>query len=64
MVITYYYVSEELVWVEMRPSEGGRYVVVSWDAKASKTISWTPDGMNARTKVHEYGGEPKSLSLW
>ena len=46
---------EDVFWSEMRPAEGGRYVVVRR----------TPDGMvrdvtpapfNARTRVHEYGG--------
>jgi dipeptidyl aminopeptidase/acylaminoacyl peptidase len=46
---------EDMYWTEMRPSEGGRYVIVRR----------TPDGhiadmtlppFNARTRVHEYGG--------
>jgi dipeptidyl aminopeptidase/acylaminoacyl peptidase len=46
---------EDLYWVEMRPAEGGRYVVVkrSWDGK---TIDVTPPPFNVRTRVHEYGG--------
>ena len=42
-------------WIEGRPSEGGRSVVVRADPGASP-VDVTPAGFNARTKVHEYGG--------
>jgi len=42
-------------WLEGRPGEGGRQVVVRGDAWSSPT-DVTPPGFNARTKVHEYGG--------
>ncbi len=42
-------------WLEMRPSEDGRYVVVCGDPHAA-AADVTPTGFNARTKVHEYGG--------
>lgn len=42
-------------WTEMRPTEGGRYVLVSSDGRGPG-ISWTPPGFNVRTRVHEYGG--------
>ena len=42
-------------WIEGRPSEGGRSVVVRADLGASP-VDVTPAGSNARTKVHEYGG--------
>ena len=42
-------------WIEMRPSEGGRNCVVR--RAPDGTISdVTPQGFNARTRVHEYGG--------
>ncbi len=42
-------------WIEVRPSEGGRSVIVRRDG--SGLISdVTPAGFNARTRVHEYGG--------
>ena len=42
-------------WIEARPTEGGRMVVVRGDAFTSpKDV--TPEGFNARTTVHEYGG--------
>jgi dipeptidyl aminopeptidase/acylaminoacyl peptidase len=42
-------------WVESRPSEGGRSVVVQRDAYG-KIADVTPQPFNARTRVHEYGG--------
>ena len=42
-------------WVEGRPLEGGRSVVVRGDPGAEPT-DVTPEGFNARTTVHEYGG--------
>ena len=46
---------EDVYWVEMRPGEGGRYVVVrrTPDGEVSDI---TPGDFNARTLVHEYGG--------
>ena len=42
-------------WLEGRPSEGGRSVIVR-AAPGSSPVDVTPEGFNARTKVHEYGG--------
>ena len=45
----------DIYWVELRPTEGGRNVIV----KRSDTRSFTditPPPFNARTRVHEYGG--------
>ncbi len=44
----------DLYWVEGRPEEGGRNVVVRWDN--GKHVDITPAPFNARTRVHEYGG--------
>lgn len=41
-------------WLESRPLEGGRNVVVKW--KDGETIDLIPEGFNTRTLVHEYGG--------
>ncbi|MFB6254367.1 MAG: prolyl oligopeptidase family serine peptidase [Halobacteriaceae archaeon] len=42
-------------WLERRPNEGGRGVLVRWrDSKAIADI--TPSEYNVRTLVHEYGG--------
>ncbi len=45
----------DLYWVEGRPLEGGRYVIVKRTADG-QTRDVTPAGYNARTMVHEYGG--------
>ena len=52
---------EDVYWVEMRPTEGGRYVIVrrTPDGQMSDV---TPPGFNARTLVHEYGGGAYTLS--
>jgi len=42
-------------WIEMRPSEGGRQVIVRHGQNGQRT-DLTPSGFNARTRVHEYGG--------
>src|SRR5438876_6184177 len=41
---------EDVYWIEGRPREGGRNVVVKNGADV------TPPGFNARSRVHEYGG--------
>lgn len=46
---------EDIYWLETRPAEGGRNVVVR--RRANGTIEdCIPEGFNARTTVHEYGG--------
>jgi dipeptidyl aminopeptidase/acylaminoacyl peptidase len=42
-------------WLEARPAEGGRSVLVRADAFSEPT-DVTPAGFNVRTTVHEYGG--------
>ena len=42
-------------WLEGRPQEGGRQVLVRRDPDGTDT-RLTPDGLNARSRVHEYGG--------
>ena len=46
---------EAIYWDELRPAEAGRNVVVRrpWDGAATDVA---PQGFNARTRVHEYGG--------
>ncbi len=46
---------DELFWIEMRPVEGGRYVIVRRTPDGA-TTDITPAPFNARTRVHEYGG--------
>jgi dipeptidyl aminopeptidase/acylaminoacyl peptidase len=46
---------EDTYWIESRPSEGGRSVIVRRTPDGIVT-DVTPPGFNARTTVHEYGG--------
>jgi dipeptidyl aminopeptidase/acylaminoacyl peptidase len=46
---------EATLWIEGRPSEGGRCVIVH-ATPYSEPSDVTPEGFNVRTKVHEYGG--------
>jgi dipeptidyl aminopeptidase/acylaminoacyl peptidase len=45
----------DIYWIEMRPAEGGRQVIVKRDA-AGHIADVNPKPFNARTRVHEYGG--------
>ena len=45
----------DIYWVEMRPSEGGRQVIVRRDV-LGQLSDVNPQPFNARTRVHEYGG--------
>ena len=46
---------EDIYWIEMRPAESGRYVIVR-RTPDGHTTDVTPAPFNARTRVHEYGG--------
>jgi len=46
---------EDTYWIESRPSEGGRSVIVRRTPDGA-IANVTPPGFNARTTVHEYGG--------
>lgn len=46
---------QELLWIESRPGEGGRYVIVRRDA-GGITRDAIPQEFGARTLAHEYGG--------
>jgi dipeptidyl aminopeptidase/acylaminoacyl peptidase len=45
----------DIYWAEMRPSEGGRNVIVRCSSDGRLT-DITPRDFNSRTRVHEYGG--------
>lgn len=45
----------DVYWVEMRPREGGRNVIVR-RAPDGPCTDVTPPGFDVRTRVHEYGG--------
>jgi len=46
---------EDIYWVEMRPQEEGRSVIVVRRPDGTR-VDVTPPGFSARTRVHEYGG--------
>ena len=46
---------DDLCWLEQRPTEGGRTVLVR-RSSAGETADVTPAPFNVRTRVHEYGG--------
>ena len=46
---------DDIYWIEMRPSEGGRQVIVR-HPRDGQRVDVTPREFNARTRVHEYGG--------
>ena len=46
---------DNLYWLESRPLDAGRYVVVRRNAEGDKQ-DVTDAGFNVRTRVHEYGG--------
>lgn len=45
----------DVYWIEQRPTEDGRNVVVQ-RTPDGRTLDRTPPPFNARTRVHEYGG--------
>ncbi|HEX9134081.1 MAG TPA: S9 family peptidase [Ktedonobacteraceae bacterium] len=52
---------QDIYWIEMRPSEGGRSVIVQRIQEGS-IESLTPPSFSARTRVHEYGGGDYTVS--
>ncbi len=51
---------DDIYWLEGRPAEGGRVVVVRRSADGA-IADVTPPGFNVRTRVHEYGGAPYTV---
>ena len=51
---------DNVYWLEMRPAEKGRYVLVRSHsgAQAEEVL---PTDTNVRTRVHEYGGSPYAV---
>jgi dipeptidyl aminopeptidase/acylaminoacyl peptidase len=50
-----------LYWIESRPAEGGRNALMS-AAPGGTPAELTPASINARTRVHEYGGRPYTVA--
>lgn len=46
---------DDVYWVETRPTEEGRYVIVR-QSQDGQVTDITPKPYNVRTRVHEYGG--------
>ena len=46
---------DDSYWLELRPKEGGRNVIVKRNT-TGVCVDITPPAFNARTRVHEYGG--------
>jgi dipeptidyl aminopeptidase/acylaminoacyl peptidase len=46
---------QDIYWMEMRPAEKGRYVIVC-QTPDGQVVDVNPAPFNARTRVHEYGG--------
>lgn len=55
-----------VTWIESRPHEGGRSVIVGAPLRASisdsEAFDLIPEGSNARNTVHEYGGGSYDLT--
>jgi dienelactone hydrolase len=47
---------DDIYWLEGRPQEGGRNVLVRRGADGTVAADVTPRNHNVRTRVHEYGG--------
>ena len=57
--------NDEVLWLEGRPEESGRTVIVKFDGVTAVTLG--PDELNVRTLVHEYGGGswlPTDDGIW
>lgn len=54
--IQYQLVGEMVYWLEGRPMENGRQVIVQHHLPTGKQKDLTPSQINVRTRVHEYGG--------
>jgi dipeptidyl aminopeptidase/acylaminoacyl peptidase len=47
---------DAVYWLEGRPLEGGRNVLCQWKGTGDDIADITPEDVNVRTRVHEYGG--------
>ena len=56
-----YFDRDSICWVEQRPNEGGRNVLVRRTPDGG-VVDLTPPPYNVRTRVHEYGGGAYAVS--
>ena len=52
---------DDIYWIESRPSESGRYVIMRREANGNM-VECTPADFSARNAVHEYGGGAFAVS--
>jgi dipeptidyl aminopeptidase/acylaminoacyl peptidase len=53
---------DNIYWVESRPNENNRYVIVKYDVKTKSKQDLTQHGFNARTQIYSYGGGALTVS--
>src|SRR5215471_482554 len=54
---------QTVYWLEARPQEQGRNVIVRADSAGASTTDLVPKPFNVRTRVHEYGGGAWTVAL-
>ena len=54
---------QTVYWLEARPQEHGRNVVVRGGGAGAGTSDIVPKPFNVRTRVHEYGGGAWTVAL-
>ena len=47
---------DNIYWIESRPNEGNRHVVIKYHLNTKTREDLTPHGFNARTQIYSYGG--------
>ncbi len=52
---------DAVYWLESRPREAGRFVIMRWDPDSDSGVEINPAPFYARTRVHEYGGAPVAV---
>jgi acetyl esterase/lipase len=59
-------VGSTATWLESRPADGGRQVLVGWRSDTG-AVDLSPPGVSVRTRAHEYGGAATAVAgttLW
>jgi dipeptidyl aminopeptidase/acylaminoacyl peptidase len=53
---------DDIYWVESRPNEANRHIVVKYNLNTKSKEDITPHGFNARTLIYSYGGGAVTVS--
>ena len=53
---------DDIYWVESRPNEGNRHIVVKYNLNTKSKEDITPHGFNALTLIYSYGGGALTVS--